>query len=105
MTAGQCLDDWDKHTATVGESTISLPAELRGLLENVTAAIETLAEESPVAAVKAAREIEIIAARTAHWPAHDARAQAPETVAAALGLNVEETRALLARFGGWSRYQ
>ncbi|KJY25364.1 hypothetical protein [Streptomyces katrae] len=104
-TAGQCLDDWDKHTIAVGETTVPLPADLLALLEGVTAAIERLGEDSPVAAVKAARELEIIASRTAHWPAHEARAQAPEKVAAALGLNIDETRALLARFGGWNRYQ
>ncbi|MGW2681514.1 hypothetical protein [Streptomyces sp. NPDC001436] len=104
-TAGQCLDDWDQHIITVGKSTIPLPPELCGLLESVTAEIERLAKDSPVAAIKAARELEIIASRTAHWPAHEARAQAPETVAAALGLNVNQTRALLARYGGWSPYR
>ncbi|RSS83658.1 hypothetical protein [Streptomyces sp. WAC06614] len=104
-TAGRCLEDWDEHTTEVGETTVPLPTELRALLEDVTAAIERLAEDSPVAAIRAAREREIIAGRTAHWPAHDARAQPPESVAAALGLSAEEPRTLLARFGGWSRYR
>ncbi|GAA1592889.1 hypothetical protein [Streptomyces globosus] len=104
-TAEWCLEDWDQHTTAVHQTTIPLPAELRALLEDVAAAIEKLAEDAPVAAVKAARELEVIAARTAHWPAHQARAEDPETVAAALGLNAGETRALLARFGGWSPYR
>lgn len=103
-TAGRCLDDWDEHTVAVGDTTVPLPDELRSLLDNVTDAIEELAKDSPTAAVKAARTLENIAQRTAYWPAHEASTHAPETVAAALGLNVEETRALLARFGGWSPY-
>ncbi|WP_234344382.1 hypothetical protein [Streptomyces sp. WM6372] len=83
----------------------SPPAELQSLLDNVTDAIENLAKDSPTAAVKAARTLETIAQRTAYWPAHEASAQDPETVAAALGLNVDETRTLLARFGGWSPYR
>ncbi len=105
MTAGRCLDDWDKHTVDVGDTTVPLPDKLRSLLDNVTDAIEELAKDSPTAAVKAARTLEIMAQRTAYWPAHEASAQAPETVAAALGLNIDETRALLAHFGGWSPYR
>ncbi|MDJ0382382.1 hypothetical protein [Streptomyces sp. G-G2] len=102
--AGRCLDDWARHTTQVGEGTVPLPAELEILLENVAAAIESLAHDSPTAAIKAARQLEIIAQRTAHWPAHEARTQDPGNVAAALGLNAEDTRSLLARFGGWSPY-
>ncbi|MET9852170.1 hypothetical protein ABZY57_04355 [Streptomyces sp. NPDC006450] len=48
--------------------------------------------------------MEIIAQRTGYWPANQARSQEPEKVAAALGLNVDQTRSLLARFGRWSPY-
>ncbi|MFJ3176445.1 hypothetical protein ACIPJK_37580 [Streptomyces roseus] len=103
-TAGRCLNDWDQHTMAVATTTVPVPVELEVLLESVTAAIEDLAKESPAAAVKAARTLEIIAQRTAYWPAREAAAEDPEKVAAALGLNVEETRRLLARFGGFSPY-
>jgi hypothetical protein len=99
-----CLDDWDQHISQVGHTTVALPTELEALLADITAAIESLAQESPTAAIKAARSLEVIAQRTAHWPAHEARAQDPATVAAALGLSVDDTRSLLARFGGWSPY-
>ncbi|MFE3579856.1 hypothetical protein [Streptomyces vinaceus] len=85
-------------------TTVPLPTELEMLLQGVTVAIETLAQNSPIAAIKAARSLKLIAQRTARWPAHDARGEDPEKVAAALGLNLDETRALLARFGGWSLY-
>ncbi|MGW6971520.1 hypothetical protein [Streptomyces sp. NPDC054952] len=99
-TAEQCEEDWDTHIRAVANTTISLPAELEALLQTVTAAIENLAQDSPTAAIKAARTLELIAQRTAHWPAHDARDQDPQSVAADLGLSMDATRALLARFGG-----
>ncbi|MFJ5812216.1 hypothetical protein [Streptomyces sp. NPDC093093] len=52
-------------------------------------------------ALKAARTLELIAQRTAHWPAHDApRHRDPQTVAADLGLTVDTARGRMARFGG-----
>jgi hypothetical protein len=102
--AGRCQDDWDKHTTAVGATTVALPAELQSLLDKVTAAIEALAKDSPTAAVKAARTLELIAQRTAYWPAHEASDEDPETVAAALGLSTDDTETLLARFGRWSPY-
>ncbi|THA47853.1 hypothetical protein [Streptomyces sp. A1136] len=66
-------------------------------------AIDRLGQDAPLAALKAARTLEIIAQRTAHWPARHARAQEPAAVAAALGLNTDEARKLTARYGGWSR--
>ncbi len=102
--ADRCATDWDRHTTAVDESTVALPAELEELLEEVMAAIEYLGQVSPTAGLKAARRLEVIAQRTAHWPAHDARAHDVEKVAAALGLSIDATRSLLARYGGWSPY-
>ncbi|RKT02152.1 hypothetical protein BX286_0016 [Streptomyces sp. 3211.6] len=104
VMAAQCEKEWDGHITAVGATTIALPAELETLLDTIADAIENLAQNSPAAALKAARSLELIAQRTAHWPAHDARSQDPEEVAAALGLNVDDTEALLARFGGWAYY-
>ncbi|WP_329438722.1 hypothetical protein OG906_34365 [Streptomyces sp. NBC_01426] len=103
-TAEQCEEDWDSHLRDVAGTTIPLPAELEALFQTVTAAIENLAQDSPTAALKAARTLELIAQRTAHWPAQDARAQDLRTVAADLGLSVDATRGLLARFGGWQAH-
>ncbi|OEJ35350.1 hypothetical protein BGK67_00215 [Streptomyces subrutilus] len=103
-TAGECQDDWDRHITAIDATTIPLPAELETLLEAVAEAIERLGQDAPAAALKAARSLELIAGRTAHGPARDARGQDPEKVAAALGLNVDDSRALLARYGGWSQY-
>ncbi|MFZ3492375.1 hypothetical protein ACODT5_03890 [Streptomyces sp. 5.8] len=102
--ADRCMDAWDGHIADVARRTIPLPPELKALLESVSAAIEAPAGDAPAAAVKAARQLEIIAQRTGYWPANQARAQEPEQVATALGLNVDQTRSLLARFGRWNPY-
>ncbi|MEU9147271.1 hypothetical protein [Streptomyces sp. NPDC048349] len=99
------MDDWDSHLADVTRRTNPLPEELETLLESVSAAIETLAADARVAAVKAAQQLEIIAQRTGYWPANQARSQEPEQVAAALGRNVDQTPLLLARFGRWSPYR
>ncbi|MFD9535319.1 hypothetical protein [Streptomyces sp. NPDC060010] len=99
-TAERCEDDWDTHLRDVAGTTIPLPAELEALLQTITAAIEKLAQDSPTAALKAAPTLELIAQRTAHWLAQDAYDHDPQRVAADLGLSVDATRALLARFGG-----
>ncbi|MEU8501561.1 hypothetical protein ACGFYF_40165 [Streptomyces lavendulae] len=103
-TAGECQDDWDRHITVVDATTVPLPPELEAQLRDIAEAIERLGQDAPTAALKAARSMELIAARTAHGAAHDARGLDPETVAAALGLNLDDSRALLARYGGWSRY-
>ncbi|MFD7030215.1 hypothetical protein ACFWAR_19450 [Streptomyces sp. NPDC059917] len=102
--AGECQDDWDRHLAAVAATTVPLPTDLDTLLQDVAATIERLGRDTPTAALKAARSLELIAARAAHGAAHDARGEDPEKVAAALGLNVGDSRALLARYGGWSHY-
>ncbi|MFJ8429831.1 hypothetical protein ACIQ9P_00875 [Kitasatospora sp. NPDC094019] len=104
--AEECETEWwDGHTITVEKSAIAVPEEITDLVRLVAEKIEKLAQRSPLAAVRAARLLEVAAVRTGYWPAHDARAKAsPEEAAAALGLNEDDTRHLLARFGNWSPY-
>ncbi|MFJ7300256.1 hypothetical protein [Streptomyces sp. NPDC099088] len=59
-----------------------------------------MAKSSPLAAIRAARRLEVLAAQTAYWPARDACRDADAgQVAAALGLDESGARAVLARFG------
>ncbi|MDK9496138.1 hypothetical protein QEZ40_000480 [Streptomyces katrae] len=102
--AEQCEEDWDRHINAVRDTTVALPTELEVLLRSVGDAIERLSWDSPAAAIKAARSLELIAQRTAYGAAHDARDQEPAEVAAALGLTPDHAQALLARFGGWDFY-
>ncbi|MFD9569122.1 hypothetical protein ACFWBI_04675 [Streptomyces sp. NPDC059982] len=103
--ADACEDDWDEHTVQVEATTVPLPAGVTELLGQLEQEIEKLAKSSPVAAVKAARRLEITAIRIAHWPAHDTRHDlTAEQAGAALGLSPAAARSLLARYGGWSPY-
>ncbi|MFH8558891.1 hypothetical protein ACH4FE_35615 [Streptomyces celluloflavus] len=104
--ADACMEKWDEHTAEVEQSTVPLPEAVTALLRQLEEQIEKLAKDSPLAAVRAARRLEVTAVQVAYWPAHDARRDASiEQVAAALGLNEGATRGLMARFGRWSPYR
>ncbi|MFF8788047.1 hypothetical protein [Streptomyces sp. NPDC015125] len=105
FAADVCLQDWDEHTVEVENSAVSLPEAVTGLLTRLEEEIEKLAKSSPLTAVRAARRLEVTAVRVGYWPAHDARQDATaEQAAAALGLDEDEARKLMARFGRWSPY-
>ncbi|MEU9415918.1 hypothetical protein [Streptomyces sp. NPDC048272] len=69
-TAEQCQEYWDTHLRGVAATTIPLPAELEALLQTVTAVIENLAQDSPTAALKAARTLELIAQQRRNGEQH-----------------------------------
>jgi hypothetical protein len=103
--ADTCAQEWDVHTVEVERSAITVPEPLADLLVRVESEIEQLAKTTPLAALRAARRLEVIAAQTAYWPALDARRNATgEQTAAALGLDEDAAQDLLARFGRLSRY-
>ncbi|MFC8663080.1 hypothetical protein [Streptomyces sp. NPDC057199] len=105
-TADTCAQDWDAHTTEVAQVAIPLPETVTALLAQLVSEIETLAKTSPLAALRAARQLEVTAAQSAYGPAHDARQDATfEQAAAALGLDEDAARKLIARFGGWSPYR
>ncbi|MET7826827.1 hypothetical protein ABZT23_19325 [Streptomyces sp. NPDC005386] len=98
-----CMRDWDEHTVEVERSAVPLPEAVTILLGQLELQVEKLAKPSPLAAIRAARRSEVLAAQTAYWPARDARRDADlGQAAAALGLDEPGARALLARFGRWS---
>ncbi|MFE9812603.1 hypothetical protein ACFYRN_41250 [Streptomyces sp. NPDC005227] len=98
--------DWDEHTVEVERSAVPLPDTVTTLLAQVEVEAEKLAKSSPLAAIRAARRLEVHAAQTAYWPARDARRDADlGQAAAALGLDECGARALLARLGRWSPYR
>ncbi|MBT2509454.1 hypothetical protein J7I98_26970 [Streptomyces sp. ISL-98] len=104
--AGTCTLDWDEHTAEVEQSAIPLPETVTSLLTQLQEEIEKLAKDSPLAALRAARRLEVAAVEVGYWSAHDARKGAtPEQAATALGLNEDAARKLMARFGRWSPYR
>ncbi|MFJ4685467.1 hypothetical protein [Streptomyces sp. NPDC088789] len=104
-TADQCMRDWEAHTAEVAEAAIPLPTAVTMLLEQVRDEIERLSESSPLAALRAARNLEITSADLGYWAALSAHDEADdEQVATALGLSEQEARALVARYGRRSPY-
>ncbi|MFD7681043.1 hypothetical protein [Streptomyces sp. NPDC060187] len=101
-----CVRDWDEHTGDVERSAVPLPEAVTVLLAQLEVEVEKLAKSSPLAAIRAARRLEVLAAQTAYWPAIDARGDANlGQTAAALGLDESGARAVLARFGRWSPYR
>ncbi|MET7608256.1 hypothetical protein ABZS96_38765 [Streptomyces avermitilis] len=101
-----CMQDWDVHTAEVERSAAALPESFTALVSQLESEIETLAKSSPLAAVRAARRLEVIAMQAAYWPAREARKDAHlEQAAAALGLDERAARHLLARFGRSNPYR
>ncbi|MFD8984086.1 hypothetical protein [Streptomyces sp. NPDC059564] len=103
--ADGCLRDWDGHTADVEATTVPLPETVTTLLERLEAEIDKLTKTSPVAAVRAARRLEVTAGRVGYWAARGAQHNlTPVQAAAALGLDENAARKLMARFGRWSPY-
>ncbi|WP_028815343.1 hypothetical protein [Streptomyces flavidovirens] len=68
--------------------------------------MEKLAETSPLAALRAARRLEVTAVEVGYWAAHEARKEANlEQAAATFGMNEDAARKLMARFGGRGPYR
>lgn len=105
--ADACTEDWYQHMSQVEESAIPLPDTVTTLLAELEGEIERLAKTSPLAALRAARRLEVLGTQAGYWPARDVWRQdlTPEQAASALGLNEDAARKLLARFGRWSPYQ
>ncbi|MER7982745.1 hypothetical protein [Streptomyces sp. NPDC095817] len=100
-----CMRDWDEHTVDVERSAVPLPEAVTVLLGQLEVEVEKLAKSSPLAAIRAARRLEVLAVQTAYWPAYDARRDVDlGQAAAALGLDERGARSLLARLGRWSSY-
>ncbi|MFD4240541.1 hypothetical protein ACFWP3_02870 [Streptomyces sp. NPDC058525] len=103
--AEACEEDWDGHAAQVEATTVPLPESVTILLERLEEEIGTLAKTSPIAAVRAARRLEVTAERVGYWAARHAQQDlTPAQAAAALGLDKSAARRLMARFGRWNPY-
>ncbi|MFJ3842261.1 hypothetical protein ACIPY6_43215 [Streptomyces sp. NPDC090054] len=103
--ADACERDWDGHTARVEASAIPLPDSVTVLLERLEEEIEKLTRTSPVAAVRAARRLEVMAERVGYWAARGTRADLTTAqAAAALGVDERAAMRLMSRLGRWSPY-
>ncbi len=104
--ADACDRDWYAHTAQVEARTVPLPETVTMLLAQLEEEIDKLTTTSPVAAVRAARRLEITAERVGYWAARGTANDLDTAQAAAnLGLDEDAARKLMARFGRWSPYR
>ncbi|MGW0664862.1 hypothetical protein [Streptodolium elevatio] len=53
-----CLDDWKAHIADVDAATVPVPDEVASLLADLRARLTTLADESPLAALRVLGQVE-----------------------------------------------
>ncbi|MFJ2605691.1 hypothetical protein ACIQOU_14695 [Streptomyces sp. NPDC091279] len=103
--ADACMREWDTHAEEVERSAVPLPETVTVLLGQLEREIEKLAKSSPLAALRAVRRMEVVAVQVGYWPAREARWDTtPEQAAAALGLDEEAARKVMARFGRWNPY-
>ncbi|MFD8088301.1 hypothetical protein ACFV4F_42210 [Kitasatospora sp. NPDC059722] len=98
-------DWWDMHLVEVEASAVPLPETITDLLSRLGEEIEKLGHTQPLAAVRAARKLEITAGDVALWPARNAwNDNSTVQIAAALGLNEADARHLLHRYSRYSRH-
>ncbi|MFI6343908.1 hypothetical protein [Streptomyces sp. NPDC050560] len=97
---GALRGEWDRHLADVEARTVPLPAALHGQIAEMAAVLERLAEDAPLAAVRAAalldrriRDATRLAALNA-VPDDDAESSW-ERIAIALGTTRHEARSLV----------
>ncbi|GHB83620.1 hypothetical protein GCM10010347_63100 [Streptomyces cirratus] len=103
--AHSCQEDWHRHIVHVRDTAPSRCLPSRKHCSNPSPPRSTnSAGNSPTAALKTARSLEIIAQRTAYWPAQRARTQDHAATATALGVNTDEARNswLGSRDGAWT---
>ncbi|MEU3356132.1 hypothetical protein [Streptomyces sp. NPDC037389] len=93
-------DDWGQHIEDVKARTVPLPGGVQKLLEQLDEQLTDLAEETPLAALKAAAGLERIAAQAGRTAAHYIRTdETPiDEVAYALGTTEQKANTLLFRY-------
>ncbi|WP_405575162.1 hypothetical protein [Streptomyces sp. NBC_01167] len=92
--------DWSGHIATVDRRTVPLPAEVAEAIERLDEQLTTLAEQAPVAALRAAAALERITAAVGLEAAHAVQADelSFDTIATALGISPQAARSRLTRY-------
>ncbi|MFD3701375.1 hypothetical protein ACFWUZ_35645 [Streptomyces sp. NPDC058646] len=105
--ADACDRDWEGHTAQVEAATVCLPETVTPLLAQLEEEIDKLTKTSPVAAVRAARRLEVVAERVGYWAAARHTTSDLDAAQAAVHLVLDEdaVRRLMAPFGRWSLYR
>lgn len=92
--------DWDRHIQEVEARTVPLPAELADLIGRVEERLEALAQQAPVAALKAVAALERATKRVARDAAYMAEADdlSWESIGTGLGLSEKGARSRLTHY-------
>ncbi|MFI5618001.1 hypothetical protein [Streptomyces sp. NPDC051567] len=93
-------EDWTRHVGEVESRSVPLPVALEVLLERITEQLDALADDAPLAALKAVAALERTVRRVGGDAAHRTRADEVswEEIGRALGLTEEEARSRLLRY-------
>ncbi|MFI0717384.1 hypothetical protein ACH4SK_43950 [Streptomyces inhibens] len=91
---------WKEHIGEVESRSVPLPTQLAHLLERVDEQLSALADQAPLAALKAVAALERTTGRVGREAAHTAKADETswETIGQALGLPPKDARARLTRY-------
>lgn len=93
-------DDWEAHIEEVNARTVPLPLALRELLDQLEQHLNTLADQAPLAALKAVEALERMTGHIGREAAHGTQVDEMswETIGKALGLPEAEARARVSRY-------
>ncbi|MGW6834589.1 hypothetical protein ACWGCI_14405 [Streptomyces sp. NPDC054949] len=95
------LGDWQLHIATIQARAVPLPSHVQGLLERIDTELEDLADQAPLAALRAAAALERTVERIARTAAHHLEQDGtPVTdIADGLGISPRAAHSRLLRYG------
>ncbi|WP_406214142.1 hypothetical protein [Streptomyces decoyicus] len=93
-------EDWNEHIGEVESRSVPLPTELADLLDRLDEQLSALADQAPLAALKAVAALERTTGRVGREAAYAAECDAAswETIGQALGLTEKDARARLTRY-------
>ncbi|MGW0585087.1 hypothetical protein ACWD25_56555 [Streptomyces sp. NPDC002920] len=100
LNTGDAYRDWSEHIRAVERRTVPLPDELTHLMGQLEEQLAFLAEQAPVAALRAATALERITADIAQEAAYAIQEdEVPwETIGTALGLSPSRAESLLTHY-------
>ncbi|MFF3935472.1 hypothetical protein [Streptomyces phaeofaciens] len=100
VDTGDAYRDWCEHIRAVERRTVPLPDEVTHLLHRLEDRLSVLAEQAPVAALRAATALQRLTADIAQEAAYAVQEdEVPwETVATALGLSPDRAESLLTHY-------
>ncbi|QNP68755.1 hypothetical protein IAG44_04295 [Streptomyces roseirectus] len=93
-------EDWTRHISDVESRSVPLPTDIEATIEDLDRRLTALADQAPLAALRAVTSLERVTADAGREAAYNIRADELtwETISKALGLTEDAARSLLFRF-------